>query len=346
MLRTIFFTIVITLIAYTCYIFPIHTLLILATNKGISIKGQLLATILTAVSILYYLRSKSTFILLRLFVYEGLGIGFFSLIAIGISTIISFITQIPPTFEWTLGLIIIMVMYSTYNAKKIIVKTISIESKKITSPVSVVFVSDLHCGTNSQVHLQKIVDKINQQNPDIILIGGDLIDSSSFKISRLDCFKQFKQPIYFVTGNHEYYLKHSTELINNLGNYNIQVLTNESVMANGLQIIGLPDNQTISQHQTHSTRLINNEVFSIMMVHKPKLWETITTPPDLMLSGHTHNGQIWPFNWLVKRQFKYIYGKYNIKQSTLYVSCGAATWGPKMRLGSTSEIIYFKINNQ
>ena len=191
MLRTIFFTIVITLIAYTCYIFPIHTLLILATNKGISIKGQLLATILTAVSILYYLRSKSTFILLRLFVYEGLGIGFFSLIAIGISTIISFITQIPPTFEWTLGLIVIMVTYSTYNAKKIVVKTISIESKKIISPVSVVFVSDLHCGTNSQVHLQKIVDKIDQQNPDIILIGGDLVDSSSFQTSRLNCFKQF-----------------------------------------------------------------------------------------------------------------------------------------------------------
>ena len=339
MLQTITFTIIIALIAYTCYIFPIHTLLILATTKGISIKIQLIATILTAVSILYYLRSKSTFILLRLFVYEGLGIGFFSLIAIGAVTIISLITQIPPTFEWTFALIVIMVTYSTYNAKKIIVKTINIESKKVTSPVSVVFVSDLHCGTNSQTHLQKIINKINQQNPDIILIGGDLIDSSSFKISRLECFKQFKQPIYFVTGNHEYYLKHSKKLISNLSSYNIQVLTNESVLTNGLQIIGLPDNQTIKNHKRESNRLINPDAFSIMMVHKPKLWETIKTPPDLMLSGHTHNGQIWPFNWLVKRQFKYIYGKYNIKQSILYVSCGAATWGPKMRLGSTNEVI-------
>ena len=339
MLQTITFTIIIALIAYSCYILPIHTLLLLATTKGISIKIQLIATILTAVSILYYLRSKSTFILLRLFVYEGLGIGFFSLIAIGAVTIISLITQIPPTFEWTFALIVIMVTYSTYNAKKIIVKTIKIESKKVISPVSVVFVSDLHCGTNSQTHLQKIINKINQQNPDIILIGGDLIDSSSFKISRLECFKQFKQPIYFVTGNHEYYLKHSKKLISNLSSYNIQVLTNESVLTNGLQIIGLPDNQTIKNHKRESNRLINPDAFSIMMVHKPKLWETIKTPPDLMLSGHTHNGQIWPFNWLVKRQFKYIYGKYNIKQSILYVSCGAATWGPKMRLGSTNEVI-------
>ncbi len=134
MLQTITFTIIIALIAYTCYIFPIHTLLILATTKGISIKIQLIATLLTAVSILYYLRSKSTFIILRLFVYEGLGIGFFSIISIGITTIISFITQIPPTFEWTFALIIIMVTYSTYNAKKIIVKTIKIESKKVISP--------------------------------------------------------------------------------------------------------------------------------------------------------------------------------------------------------------------
>ena len=292
-----------------------------------------------------YLRS-GTFILLRLFVYEGLGIGFFSIISIGVMQLASLVLQRDPSIEWTIGVIVSMVSYGIWNAKKITVKQITITSPKATTPTSIVFVSDLHCGTNGQAHLQKIINKINQQNPDIILIGGDLIDSSSFKISRLECFKQFKQPIYFVTGNHEYYLKHSKKLISNLSSYNIQVLTNESILTNGLQIIGLPDNQTIEDHQRESHRLINPDAFSIMMVHKPKLWETIKTPPDLMLSGHTHNGQIWPFNWLVKRQFKYIYGKYTIKQSTLYVSCGAATWGPKMRLGSTSEIIYFKIKNK
>mgnify|MGYP003301593977 CR=1 FL=1 len=67
---------------------------------------------------------------------------------------------------------------------------------------------------------------------------------------------------------------------------------------------------------------------------------------DLTLSGHTHNGQIVPFNFLVKLRFKNIYGLYEKFQSKLYVSCGVGCWGPRMRLGSTNEIVLLSISNQ
>ena len=62
-----------------------------------------------------------------------------------------------------------------------------------------------------------------------------------------------------------------------------------------------------------------------------------------MLSGHTHNGQIFPFNFIVKLKFKFIYGLYSMNNSNLYVSSGVACWGPKIRLGSKNEIIHLKL---
>ena len=76
------------------------------------------------------------------------------------------------------------------------------------------------------------------------------------------------------------------------------------------------------------------------MIHKPSIWKKIQNKDvDLMLSGHTHNGQIFPFNFIVKYKFKNIYGLFKNLNSFLYVSSGAACWGPKMRLGSYNEVI-------
>ena len=63
-----------------------------------------------------------------------------------------------------------------------------------------------------------------------------------------------------------------------------------------------------------------------------------------MLSGHTHNGQIFPFNILVKLKFKFIYGLYNKGNSSLYVSSGVACWGPKIRLGSKNEVVHLNLD--
>ena len=86
-----------------------------------------------------------------------------------------------------------------------------ISSKKIHNKSEFIFISDVHLGTNSISHLKKILKKCKNLKYNFILIGGDLIDSSAFDLSNLSVLNQINKPIYFVTGNHEYYLKNYHE---------------------------------------------------------------------------------------------------------------------------------------
>ena len=82
------------------------------------------------------------------------------------------------------------------------------------------------------------------------------------------------------------------------------------------------------------------------MIHKPTLWKRTIENLDLVISGHTHNGQIFPFNLLVMSKFKNIYGLYEDKDSFLYVSSGVGCWGPRMRLGSQNEIVMISLSKK
>ena len=173
----------------------------------------------------------------------------------------------------------------------------------------------------------------------MILIGGDLIDSSSFQIDQLSILNKINKPIYFVTGNHEYYLKNSNEIIDRLKEFNINLLDNKSSIIDDINIIGVSDNQSLKkQKDIFFSKKINN-TYNLCLVHKPSLWQFIKNECDLTLSGHTHNGQIFPFNLLVSLKFKEKFGLYKSNLSLLYVSSGSGTWGPKLRLGSFNEVI-------
>ena len=89
----------------------------------------------------------------------------------------------------------------------------------------------------------------------------------------------------------------------------------------------------------------SKEKLNLILIHKPSIWDQVYNECDLMLSGHTHNGQIFPFNFFVRMQFKFKYGLYTFNNSKLYVSSGSGTWGPKMRLGTVNEIIFFNLSN-
>ena len=110
--------------------------------------------------------------------------------------------------------------------------------------------------------------------------------------------------------------------------------------------MGISDNQTLQSQEVIMKKLINKNLFNLILVHRPKLWNYITKNIDLMLSGHTHKGQIFPFSILVKLQYKNIYGLYEKLNSKLYVSSGCGCWGPKMRLGTNNEIVDILISSQ
>ena len=194
-------------------------------------------------------------------------------------------------------------------------------------------------GSNSKEYLDKVISILNNIQYDFLLIGGDLVDSSSFKLKYLRKLKLLKKKIFFVTGNHEYYLNNTNEILKVLQRNGVLYLNNSSLIYKNLNIIGLNDNQTASSQKKLALKLKKEHLFNLVLVHKPSVWSFIRNKVDLVLAGHTHNGQIFPFNLLVKLKFKFCYGIYKKYGSTLYVSSGLGCWGPKMRLGSSNEIL-------
>ena len=246
--------------------------------------------------------------------------------------------------SYTLGIIcslsiITVTIYSLINGRLITLKRIEISSNKVNSQTRILFISDTHLGSNQKSHLENILQKIKDLEFDLLVIGGDFIDTSTFNLGELKVLKNLKQPILFVSGNHEYYIKNYKEKLEKLKNYNLIFLDNQSYQCKNINFVGISDNQTLKEQELVAKRFTQEKLFNLMVVHKPSLWGQVYEEADLMLSGHTHNGQIFPFNFFVKLQFKNIYGLYENLTSKLYVSSGSGCWGPKMRLGTRNEIV-------
>ena len=335
------FYIILFVLTYLFYIFPFETLSKYLSNEITSYEYSIINTIIFFILIVYYLRSQSTFKPLKIFVYEGLGIGFISFLIISISLLFNSFSSISEKYIGVMSLLIIMMIsiYGMFNARKVLLKKINVETSKINKNYNIIFISDVHLGTNTSKHLSKILSKIKTLEYDFLLIGGDLIDSSSFKLNDLNLLNNIKKDIYFVNGNHEYYLKDFKNKIEQLKKFKIKVLKNSSKQINEINIIGIDDLQSKFSKISFVEKLNKKNLFNLVLSHKPDIWDNIKNKSDLMLSGHTHNGQIFPFNFLVKLKFKFIYGIYEYKKSKLYVSSGAGCWGPKLRIGSSNEIV-------
>ena len=341
------FYIVVFCVTYFIYIYPIEILNELLFNEKANRRSSFYYTIIISILIIFYFRSYTSLKPLKIFIYEGMGIGFISFWIVTTAIIINGIFNVHSYYLGLLSLSIILILslISFFFGSKIYLKNIYIKSNKIKTDVSFVFISDVHLGSNSIVHLKKIILKLKNKNYDFLLIGGDLIDSSSFDISTLKIIKEhISCPVYFVTGNHEYYLKNSSISIKEISNIGINHISNSNIEINEINIIGIDDNlNKIKQVEIIKDKYLK-EKFNLTLIHKPSIWDKIYNESDLMLSGHTHNGQIFPFNFFVRMQFKFKYGLYSFNNSNLYVSSGSGTWGPKMRLGTFNEIILFHLS--
>ena len=339
------FYLVVFATSYFIYIYPFEILSDFILNEKVSRQNSFYSTLFVSFLVIYYFRSHNTFFLLKLFVHEGMGVGFISFWIINLALIIS-LTNFLNDYQLgiiSLTLIIILSVYGLINARFFRIKKLSIRSSKIKRKYNFVFISDVHLGSNPDSSLRKIVNKINKTNYDFLLIGGDLIDSSSFDLKNLSILKSIKKPIFFVTGNHEHYIKNSKEKLAKLNLYNITSLKNDSFLFDDLNIIGIDDYQTTDNQIKTNLALENKTKFNLTLVHKSSIWYKIFNNTDLMLAGHTHNGQIFPFNFFVKIKFKYSFGLYRNKNSYLYVSSGSGCWGPRMRLGTSNEIVYVEL---
>ena len=340
MRKTTFVIIGLTL-SYAVYVYPVTVLLHLIFNFKIFQKHFLLATIILSISSLWCLRTPKYQPFLRQVVHYTMGVGFIALFIMNPALAISYFE---PDSKFYIGIIatvsiLLTCVLSLKNGRDVKVKKILFESKKIDRQVNFAFISDVHLGSNPRSHLEKICNEVMLLDVDFLLIGGDLFDTSSFQAHDLEPFLKLECPIYFVTGNHEYYVDGYKEKLEQLHRYNISILDNEAVSFSSINLVGISDNQSIEKQIQITNELVTEGMYNLLLVHKPSIWGKVSQSADLMLSGHTHKGQIFPFNIFVRLKFKNVYGLFEDGANRLYVSSGSGTWGPRMRLGTQNEIL-------
>jgi len=217
---------------------------------------------------------------------------------------------------------------------------------------SIVQISDLHIGgLIDKAFIKASVQKINALKPDIVFITGDLIDTALEQIEdavrELDAISS-KHGVYYILGNHEYF-HDPLKIIDFIKTTEITLLLNENITIDALKlnVVGVTDRigyrVDLLQPDIHKAfKGSNSDYKTILLAHQPRYIEELENyTPELILSGHTHGGQIWPFEYLVRLQQPYVKGLHKLPNgSTIYVNSGIGFWGPPMRLASQAEIAY------
>ncbi|VVB71338.1 3',5'-cyclic adenosine monophosphate phosphodiesterase CpdA [uncultured archaeon] len=254
------------------------------------------------------------------------------------------------TFGFVLiGIIILLSIYAVYHSSDTQIHETSLTTKKFNESLKIVELSDLHLGAvRSTSFVRKIVDLTNSANPDIVVIAGDLFDGTGiYDENILSPFNDIKVPTYFILGNHDIYT--GTEVVlKYINSTQIHVIRNNKVDYRNIQIIGIDDSSDPLQAPDRLENIsFDKNKYSILLYHRPDGFEQVSNEGiDLMLSGHTHAGQIFPFGILENLLlYKHLSGEYSYNNSNLIVLEGVGTWGPPMRLGTDSEIMLIKINS-
>ena len=262
-------------------------------------------------------------------------------------------------FICVLSAVFVIVFLGFINARIPGIKNLEIKIPKSSGlkNLKIAVASDIHLGTIiNRLMLEKIVKLINSLEADIVLLPGDVVDEDIgpvIKDNLGETLRKIKSKygVFAITGNHEY-IGGAEPACKYLEEHGIKILRDSYVMIeNEIYIIGRED-RSIKQFSGKLRKPLG-EIMSgidkskpiILMDHQPiKLAEAEQNGVDLQLSGHTHHGQLWPFNFITKKVYELSRG-YKIKGSTqYYVSCGVGTWGPPIRTGNKPEIISIELN--
>lgn len=241
---------------------------------------------------------------------------------------------------WTLAATTTAIsVYGFMNAQWVTIHTVDIPAPEQLRGITLAQISDVHIGSRSGRFLRRIVRRTNALNPDFVMITGDLVDVHDISHRELAALAGLNAPTYAIIGNHERYIDLEA-IVSRWTTLGFNVLRDASVDLGQIQLIGIDDAES-KAHLPNKLREFEpmDDRYRILLYHRPDgVADAAEWGFDLMLCGHTHNGQIFPFNYLVKRFFKYTSGLYRVGNLNLYVSPGTGTWGPIMRLGSRSEI--------
>jgi len=239
------------------------------------------------------------------------------------------------------------------QANHFVVNEIEIQLNGLKQDVLIMHISDIHIGHHrGRDYLARIVAETNCLKPDMVLINGDMLDSNVALIPGvLSPLSDFEAPVYYVGGNHEEYME-TERALKMIEQQGVRILHNEVVNTHGIYLIGLdymkPDNETFDIHASKDERVIKDEILklsigkdqpSVLMHHSPLGVKYISKKGiDLMLSGHTHAGQMFPNTLFAAIFFTYLKGLYEAGNTKVFVSSGAGTFGARIRLNTSNEL--------
>ena len=245
-----------------------------------------------------------------------------------------------------------------YNATRPEVRTVNIDIHKRAAgrdSLNIVVAGDLHLGCiNGRSALQRWVNTINDLQPDIVLLPGDVFDDNPATVARKklgEILAEIKAPLgmYFAPGNHESY-GNLPQAVNYLKAHRVHALLDEAVLVDSsFYVVGRLDRSSERSNVARKPlweilETLDDDKPVFLLDHQPVgLEEAVKAGVDLQVSGHTHRGQLWPFSLLTKRIYTLDWGYLRKGNTHFYVSQGTGTWGPPVRVGTRSEIVQLKV---
>jgi len=250
----------------------------------------------------------------------------------------------------------VLVPFAVWTARgRLVLSRVQVPLEKLAPGVAglrIVQISDLHIGNRlGEDFLRRVVNRVNELRPDVVAITGDLVDGPAHVVEQaLRPLADLAAPhgVYFVTGNHEYYwgARESVRMVEKLG---LTVLHNDHRVVEregGAVVIGgMPDlhgGRFLADHESRPDLVFAGAPEGaprVLLAHQPRaIAQAAPHGVDLMLSGHTHGGQIFPFHLFVRLQQPVVRGLRKLLGVWVYAHRGTGFWGPPMRLFSTPEI--------
>lgn len=237
---------------------------------------------------------------------------------------------------------------------------IELSDKKMSEEINLVLITDLHLGSaRSEARLNGIVNEINSLQPDVVCIAGDFFNTDFNSIQNVEETAQIlktisaKYGVYACLGNHDGG-KTLDKMLDFLEQCKIKALNDEYVTVDNLfTLVGRLDASAIGGYNNMTRKSLSDVLEGtdktlpiIVMDHNPACISEYSGEVDLVLSGHTHKGQVFPGSLITNAMYIVDYGHYVEENGTqIIVSSGIGTWGPPMRVGSNSEIVsvYFSL---
>lgn len=244
-------------------------------------------------------------------------------------------------------------LYAFYERSAVRIERVHLTTEKDLGPtgrLGIAQISDVHIGLmNGIARIRKVVQTLEQCEPDVIVSTGDLMDSNlASQLGLARDFRKLKPPLgaYAIVGNHECYagLGPSLEFMQSAG---FEVLRDRETLVRGIRIVGVDDPAVHADVEQVEASLLPapTSQFTLLLKHRPEVRPQRPAPFDLQLSGHTHKGQIFPFSLLTRLHYRAHAGLFRLGSAYLYVSRGTGAWGPPFRLFARPEITLIEITH-